>query len=175
MDHLTFTHERERGRVEGRQKGSSQKQMAQERIICTYLVVSPKGTNDTCPLPQLTLLKQPLKAKERSDTHLQHSCLLEAHTGKKRERKTFVKQHAYWYWPLHDVTMQDIKHHMQLFSPVPKQERVVKSGGCFMAQLFDYNTCVVMCFCQPEGFIYMSKKGLSLQAHVLFFYYGYNT
>lgn len=129
MDHLTFIHERERGRVESRRKGSSQKQMAQEHINCTYLVVSPKGTYDICQLPQLTLLKQPLNAKEKSGTHLQHSCLLEAHTGKKRERKTFVKQHAYWYWPLHDVSMQGIKHHMQLFLPVLKQERVVKSGG----------------------------------------------
>lgn len=28
------------------------------------------------------------------NTHLQYSCLLEARTGKEKERKTFIKQHA---------------------------------------------------------------------------------
>lgn len=35
-------------------------------------------------------------------------------TGKEKERKTFIKQHADWYWPLHVVTMQGAKHHMQV-------------------------------------------------------------
>lgn len=35
-------------------------------------------------------------------------------TGREKERKTFIKQHADWYWPLHVVTMQGAKHHMQV-------------------------------------------------------------
>lgn len=35
-------------------------------------------------------------------------------TGKEKERKTFIKQHADQYWPLHVVTMQGAKHRMQV-------------------------------------------------------------
>lgn len=53
-------------------------------------------------------------------------------TGREKERKTFIKQHADWYWPLHVVTMQGAKHHMQVIFRDPETEegkRWFMAGG----------------------------------------------
>lgn len=50
------------------------------------------------------------------------------HKQAERERKTLIKRHADWQWPLHVGTMQDSKRHMQV-APTPAEQG--KNGyGC---------------------------------------------
>lgn len=61
----------------------------------------------------------------------------QAEREKERERKTLVKRHADWQWPLHVGTMQDSKRHMQVapFQPRQRKEKTDMDVNIYVWQL----------------------------------------
>lgn len=87
-----------------------EKKYQKSKTINTWLIRLTTPDQNPEPIPVDNIYHDNLnRAGDDEDTHLRYSCRLEARTGKEKERKTFIKQHADSYWPLHVVTMQGIK------------------------------------------------------------------